>query len=252
MGRAKEEMMHQQELEPFYEWLEDHYGDDAPEEDTAEWDLAYQEFCDEHERKAFEDMEDYYYSEYQWLLSSKSTYGNFLRETKNIGNLIKIETDNESYFSLLVMLHAHTVASLEAYLAATFIQKVTKTEALIKKAIETDKKLSERSLSFKEFYEEEKVKKIITGHFGKIVFHDMNKVRPLFKKVLGIDFGDIEWLIEAVEIRHHCVHRAGLNREGEPIDLTAETIAKLVSDSRKLVGKIESELLEVPELNSNM
>lgn len=249
MGRAKEEMMHQQELEPFYEWLEDHYGDDAPEEDTPEFDLAFQEFCDENERKEFKDMEDYYYSEYQWLLNSKSPHGNFLREIRNIGNLLNTETDNESFFSLLVMLHAHTVASLEAYLATIFIQSVTQSEVLIKKTLEADKELSKLKLTLKQFYdEEESVKKIVTNHLGDLVFHNMPKVKPLFEKVLDIDFGDIAWLVEAVEKRHHCVHRAGLNKEGESINLTIQSILELTFNSSVLVEKIEKEIVFVKEL----
>ena len=244
MGFAKEEMMRQQELEPFYDWLEDHYGDDAPEEDTEEWELAYQEFCDEHERKAFEEMEDYYRSEYEWLLNSKTPHGNFLREISNIRKLMNTETDETAYFSLLVMSHAHTVATLEAYLATIFIQNVTQSDALIKKTIEADKELSKMKLTLKQFYdEEESVKKIVTNHLGDLVFHNMPKVTPLFEKVLNIEFGKIDWLYKAVETRHHCVHRAGLDKDGKSIDLSAESITILILNSSALVQKIEGKLI---------
>lgn len=244
MGIAKAEMMRQQELEPFYDWLEDHYGDDAPEEDTAEWELAYQEFCEEHERKAFEAMEDYYYSEYEWLLNSKTPHGNYLREISNIRKLLNTETDDAAYFSLLVMSHAHTVATLEAYLATIFIQNVTQSDSLIKKTIEADKELSKMKLTLKQFYdEEESVKKIVTNHLGDLVFHNMPKVTPLFEKVLNIEFGNIDWLYKAVEKRHHCVHRAGLDKDGNSIDLSAESITILILNSSALVQKIEGKLI---------
>ncbi|WP_286902075.1 hypothetical protein [Vreelandella sedimenti] len=249
MGRAKEEMMRQQELEPFYEWLEDNYGDDTPEEDSEEWDIAFQEFCDCKEQQAIYELEDYYRSEYEWLLKSKSPHGKFLREIRNIGNLLNTVTDSESYFSLLVMLHAHTVASLEAYLATTFIQNVTQSDALIKKTIEADDKLSKLKLTLKQFYdEEESVKKIVANHLGNLVFHYMPLVKPLFQKVLNIDFGEIDWLIKAVETRHDCVHRAGLNKEGVSIDLTVQSILELTLHSSILVEKIEKEIVYVKEL----
>ena len=40
MGRAKEEWMRREELEPMYEWIEENYGEDAGEEGSETWNEA--------------------------------------------------------------------------------------------------------------------------------------------------------------------------------------------------------------------
>ena len=241
MGRVVEAMMEHEEM---VEWIEENIGEDAGEEGSAEWEKAVQEYHDYHERRELHDMEDYYRSEYEWYLNSKSPHGTFLKEVRNIKNLLNVETDSEAYFSLLVMSHAHTVASLEAYLASTFIQTVTNSDLFIRKLVESDPVFSKTKFTLKEVYEKhENIKVTVAMHLKDVIFHKVDKVKPMFKDVLGIDFGNIEWLAKAVSLRHHCVHRAGIDKDGERINLSADSINYLITDCQVLTHNIEEELL---------
>lgn len=246
MGRVKEEIIQAQQDEHLVEWIEENIGEDAGEEGSEEWEKAVQEYYDYHERNQFHDMEDYYRSEYEWYLNTKSPHGSFLREVRNIRNLLKVDTDSDAYFSLLVMSHAHTVASLEAYLASIFIQTVTNSDKLIRKLVESDPVFSKTKFTLKEVYEtHENIKVTVAMHLKDVIFHKVDKVKPMFKDVLGIDFGNVEWLAKAVSLRHHCVHRAGIDKAGDRINLSSDSINDLITECQILTQNIEDEILFV-------
>jgi hypothetical protein len=69
----------------------------------------------------------------------------------------------------------------------------------------------------------------------------------MFKDVLDCDFSDISWLFHAVITRHHCAHRAGLDKNGSRIELSVDSIRDLVNMSNTLVRKIEQAVSLIPE-----
>jgi len=249
MGRAKEEMMRQQELEPMYEWIEENYGDDADEEGSEEWDEAVQAYEDHCE--ALRRQEEWYLQEeLEWYIYTQSQVGKFDIQIQSVIELVEMHASNEAQFSLLVMLHGHIVAAVESYLASTFIHKVTNSEDLIRKLVESDPVFSKMKFTLKEIYEKhENLQLTVASYLRDLIFHDLAKVKPMFKEVLDCDFGDITWLFEAVNIRHHCVHRAGLDKDGNRVNLTKVSIRSLASKASDLVHSVENSITESPEVD---
>ncbi|MEZ9583969.1 hypothetical protein AB4230_16965 [Vibrio cyclitrophicus] len=248
MGREKEEMMRQEELQSMYDWIEENYGDDAGEEGSEEWGkavLAFEVYCDDRSRQ---EEEWYRHDELEWYIYSQSQIGMFNTQIQSVKALLNVKVYNETQFSLLVMLHGHTVASLESYLASKFIQNVTNSEELIRKLVESDPTFSKMKFTLKEIYEkQESLKLTVATYLKDLIFHDLKKVKPMFKVVLGCDFGDISWLFSAVNLRHHCVHRAGLDKEGNRIAISVESVKLLVEKSELLVHSIENQVAQLEQ-----
>jgi hypothetical protein len=245
MVGAKDEWVRRQELGPMYDWIEENIGDDARGEDSEKWDLAvkaYEDYCAKQQRR-LEDEEAYLEAELEWYLHTKSPVGIFNSHAKNVRELLSVEVSNNAHFSLLVMLHGHVVASVEAYLASTFMQTVTESDYLIRRLVESDPVFSKTKFTLKEIYEKhENLKLTVAKYLKDLIFHELSKVKPMFKSVLNCDFGDIRWLFIAVETRHHCVHRAGLDKNGDRVDISFYTISQLLDDSSELVKVIEYSL----------
>lgn len=248
MGRTKEEWMRHQELEPMYEWIEANYGDDAGEEGSQEWDEAVQAFEEYCETQRLSEEEGYWQDELEWQIYTQSQLGVFDKQIRNIEELLRTEASSEAQFSLLVMLHAHTVAAVESYLASIFIHKVTNSEYLIRKLIESDPVFSEQMFTLKEIFQrQEKLKLTVAKYLSDLVFHKLEKVKPMFRDVLNCDFGNISWLFKAVSIRHHCVHRAGFDKEGNMVDISVTSIRELVLKSHRLIHDIDMRVSQLPE-----
>ena len=167
MGRQKDEMMRQEELQPMYEWIEENYGDDAGEEGLEEWReavLAFEAYCEDRSRQ---EQEWYRHDELEWYIYSQSQIGMFNTQIKSVKALLNVQVYNDVQFSLLVMLHGHIVASLESYLASKFIQNVTNSEKLILKLVETDPNFSKMKFTLKEIYEKQQSLKLIVATYKR-------------------------------------------------------------------------------------
>jgi len=248
MGRAKEEMMRQDESQQMLDWIEDNYGEDAGEEGSETWkeaEQAYEDYCDESQREL---EERYRQDELEWYIYSRSQIGIFDSQMQSVKDLLEIQVIGETQFSLLVMLYGHTVASVESYLASSFIHKVTNSEDLIRKLVETDPEFEDMKFTMKEIYEkQESLKLIVAKYLKDLIFHKLDKVKPMFKAVLDCEFGDISWLFRAVNNRHHCVHRAGVDKDGNKIDISIESIKELIEMSTLFVRDVEMQVSHVPD-----
>lgn len=248
MGRAKAWMMEQEALEPMYEWIEDNYGDDAGEEGSEEWEEAVQAYEDHCEELRRQEEEWYQQEELEWYIHTQSQVGIFDIQIQSVLELLEVQASNETQFSLLVMLHGHIVAAVESYLASTFIHKVTNSENLIRKLVETDPVFSKMKFTLKEMYEKhENLKLTVATYLRDLIFHDLAKVKPMFKEVLDCDFGDITWLFDAVKIRHHCVHRAGLDKDENRVNLSKASIQNLATSSSELIHSVENSINQISE-----
>jgi len=73
----------------------------------------------------------------------------------------------------------------------------------------------------------------------------MRKVKPMYADVLGYEFGDIAWLFKAVLLRHDCVHRAGYDKEGNPVSVSVESVNELVAQCRHLSESIDAHVQKI-------
>lgn len=187
------------------------------------------------------ELEDPEEDELEWEVENSDQLVMFNRHLSTIPSILKIETTTEVKFSVLVMLHAHIVSALEQFLATTFLYRVTNSDDLTRKLIETDPEFGNRKFTVNEIYAQHRnIKSTVATYIKSIIFHDMRKVKPMYSDVLSYDFGDIAWLFKAVLVRHDCVHRAGYDKEGVPVSITTDSINELVGNCRNLAESIEA------------
>ncbi len=252
MGRAKEYWMEQQEAaahEEKLEWIKEYLENDEVEEYSSEWHEA-EEAYEEHQSGMhlyWENlMHEKEYEDY-WTVEGKTTFQIFNEIIESSQEIINIEISNKSKKNLFVMLYGHVVAAVEAYLSSTFIEKVlsSKNSNYIRKLVENDPEFGKRKFTMKEiFTKQEELKNEVKLYLRDLIFHKIDKVKPMYKDVLDIDFGDdIRWLFDAVILRHDCVHRAGYDKDGNEVELDKEKVELLINKCKQLVENIEAELL---------
>jgi hypothetical protein len=191
-------------------------------------------------------MEDIDENELYWDIQSSKQLEIYQTDISSIGELINPDFELTSEFSVLVMCHAHIISAIELFLSSTIIHKVSNSEELIKKLIESDPEFGKRKFTLKNiFQEQEKLKVTVASYLKKLIFHDLNKVKLMYKSVLNIDFGNISWLFKAVLLRHDCVHRAGYDKEGKKADISVESIRELMDLCNSLTAKIDTSIVEM-------
>lgn len=143
--------------------------------------------------------------------------------------LLVVPTDEKTRFMLQVMVYGHVVAAIEGFLASAFIRTTVDNDDLIRKLIETESRFSEMRFSMSQiFKQQEQIKETVSKYLHGLIFHRLNTIKPMYKNVLGHDFGDIAWLSRAVKKRHDCVHRAGYTVEGDQVLFEKNEIEDLI------------------------
>lgn len=164
--------------------------------------------------------------------------------------LLGLDVGPNNVFSLNVMIYGHVVAASEGFLSSVFIKTTVGSEVLIKRLVETDPEFSEMKFSLSQLFEKrEGIKDTVAGYLQKLVFHDLKKVKPMYKSVLGHDLGDIGWLFKAVSKRHDCVHRAGYEKDGDPIVFAENEVGILIQDVRNMCQAVMESVTKLEEKN---
>jgi len=251
MGLVKQYWMEQQEEQAYEEkceWIREYLEDEEVNEHTQEW-LDAEDVYNEYQSCIHIDWESLMYEkEYEdyWTVEGKTSFQIFNKIIKSSQEIINIEVSSQSKKNLFVMLHGHIVAALEAYLSSTFIEKVMSSEesSYIRNLVENDPEFGKREFTIKEiFTKQEELKNEVRLYLRELIFHKIDKVKPMYKDVLNIDFGsDVKWLFKAVLLRHDCVHRAGYDKDGNEVNLNKENINTLIQQCIDLVKHIEEEL----------
>lgn len=192
------------------------------------------------------DLEDPEEDELEWEVEHSEQLETFNKHLSTVPAILQINTSEDVQFSLLVMLHAHVVSALEHFLATTFLYRVTNSDSLTRKLIETDPEFGNRKFTVNEIYAQHRnIKSTVATYINGIIFHDMRKVKPMYADVLSYDFGDISWLFRAVLLRHDCAHRAGYDKDGTRVAITKDSINELVKNCRNLAEAIDTHVQNI-------
>lgn len=192
---------------------------------------------------------DPYDDELNWDISSSEQLDNLLSNLESAKKLLETVASSKDQFHFLVMLHAHIVASVEAFLSSTFIHTVTNSEQLIRKVVEAEPHFNEQKISFSNIYKKhEDIQNIVGDYLKGLIFHKIKMVRRLYKSILNIELGNISWLSGAIITRHHCTHRAGYDEQGNKVVLTVESTMKLINESIELGVEINSKATLIDKL----
>lgn len=246
MGRAKEEILRYEELEPMYEWIEDNYGDDAGEEGSETWQeavKAYECFFEDqrrHEEEAYwQDEFDYYI-----YLTLKDADSNFHKDMLELKEMLGANHGMVANKTYLKMVYAHAVTLLEVYLGdltksliLTNNGYLSNTTKNVKPFYDTAFKLADISL------EDDGIKKFVLNKISENLFHDIPKVINVINGVIGkkIEFsiGDV---CRVTNVRHDIVHRNGKNRAGEEIDVTLSLVTDALNVIEGFAGNLRQKL----------
>jgi hypothetical protein len=250
MGYAKQMMMEQQEqaeFEEMAEWIREQLDDPDANQDTPGW----HRLVGEYDLIVSGISPDLYDDE--WDVVGKSRIDIFNESITSTKEILTLPVSVSSRKILLVMLHAHLVTAVEAYLSSSFIEKSLSSDLYMRKIVESDPEFAKRQFTVKElFSKRDSLKDDLRQYLKDIIFHDLARVKKMYAAAFEIDFGEVTWLFKAISFRHDCVHRAGYDKDGKEAPFTTSSIQALVENSEALVFRIEKEIIALKSDNDSV
>lgn len=142
------------------------------------------------------------------------------------------------------MIYANIITAMETYLGDAFINTTLKGEEFITNFANSYEDTKNRKLSVAEALKGKKhLLNIITDDMQNILYHNLPKVKKIYKLTLGVEFPkDIAELMKTISIRHDIVHRNGKDKHNKEIELEKDDIITLKDKIVDFITSIDSRL----------
>lgn len=202
-----------------------------------------------------EDDYNDFYDDYDYN-TEVGYYEDFKREIVEIYSILEDSKNLTHKNSLHKMLYAHTITIMETYLSDTLIQKILSSEEIKRKFIEKYKGYNKKNICFKNILSElEKLEKTIKTDLQELIYHNLEKIKPIYKAILDIEFGKDETseIMQCVNKRHHIVHRNGKDKENNPIQINIKDVEDVLEKVYNFISNIEKQIspsIEIEDIKS--
>lgn len=167
------------------------------------------------------------------------------------GDLIADHGGDQGDHILNRMVFSHQITAMEAYLGDTLLKNTLDDTAAMSRLMKQDRELLKERFSLIEVAESpDLVKNKIRDYLRGVVYHDLKRVDFLYKVSLGFPILNltphVEVMLEAIKIRHDCVHRNGANQAGEKLKLFTKDFVHRTADMIKdFVESIERKVRQL-------
>lgn len=165
-------------------------------------------------------------------------------ELANLRKINQIDiTEKSTKNALLRQVYAGAITCLEVYLSDKFINTVFSQDSYLESFIVNYKDFQKEKLSLSEIYQslreiDKKAKKSLL----EIIWHNIPKVRSIYKATFDVDFPDIEKIMKIISIRHDFVHRNGKNKDGGEVDINSSDVFEVINQVELFVQTVENNM----------
>lgn len=191
-------------------------------------------------RPGYGDVDDYLFES---IAQSSEHQKSFEEAITNVENLLSLHVQGPQQKHLLRLLYVNVITALETYLSDLFISTVSKDKELLRRFVETTPEFKSEKIPLSEVFKAaEEIEKKARSYLMDVVWHHLNRVKPMFKDTLDLSFpDDMNDLFKAVLIRHDLVHRNGKKKDGGEHDISGNEVKTLIQWSRSFVDHIETQ-----------
>ena len=188
------------------------------------------------------------FNDYSLSVISSNTefHATLLQDLDNIETLmdgITLDSSNEQLFLRLLCVNIVTV--LEVFLSDAFLNTAMNNETCLRNFVSGNPDFKKKKLTLNEiFVRMEGLKKEIKNYLLGIVWHNLAKIKPMYKTTFGIDFPEnlTEPLFKLIAMRHNIVHRNGKTEKGNAIKLSGSDISQILEDVRRFAQFVDERL----------
>lgn len=160
-----------------------------------------------------------------------------------IDAVLAVQTSDVEAELIQQMTHSSLISALEAYMADTVSYWVQNDTAVLRRFVSRNKDFKSRALTLDQVFDRlDVLEEEIRQYLQDLVWHRLDKIKPMLQSGLDIAVPDIGELMREVVIRHDIVHRAGRTRDGSVVFVSANDVRRVRDMVAGFAQAIESEL----------
>jgi|TARA_B110000902_G_scaffold253916_1_gene317161 hypothetical protein len=189
-------------------------------------------------------IEHDYYEDLSMLVLDRTDPFKMLTERLTQIESILTLTGNPQSIQLTTQLaHGALIIAMEAYLWDTVAYWVANDEDTLRNLVATNKDFQIKTLQLSKIFERvEGLKAEVELYLQDLVWHRLDKIKPLIASGLKISVPDIDNLMREVLVRHDIIHRGGRTKDGEPIEVSIDNVRGVAGMVQVFADAIEAEL----------
>ena len=135
------------------------------------------------------------------------------------------------------------ITSLESFLWETVTYWVDHDDTVLKNIVTQIPVFRDETIKLGQIFEKrETLKNDVRAYLQNLVWHQWNKVAPLFKLGLEIDIPGFKQFEAALIKRHDIVHRSGFTKTGERVDVNVIAIETLCDQIIRFASEVSDKL----------
>ena len=186
--------------------------------------------------------EEYDDNYYDVISSNTHAHENLINAQTDTMELLEVPLEGPSSKLLLRLLFVNVVTALETFLSDVFINAVSADRALMKKFVAANPDFRERKFSLGDIFDcYEKVEKDVRTYLLDLIWHNLPKVKEMYKSALDISFPEtMKPLYSAISKRHHIVHRNGYDKEGKLVSVTEQDVEEALRAVKELADHVDA------------
>ena len=173
-------------------------------------------------------------------------HSNFSSAILDIESLLKTKVEDSVANCFYRLLFVNVITALETDLSDAFINTVVPNPALMRRFIESTPEFQSEKVALSDVFKAiEEIEQKAKSYLADVVWHNLQRVKPMYKDTLDIDFPkDIGAIFRAVIKRHDIVHRNGKTKSGDEISIQQQDVIDLIAAVNNFTQDIDAQLSE--------
>ncbi|MGE8501263.1 MAG: hypothetical protein ACN6P1_03380 [Pseudomonas sp.] len=139
--------------------------------------------------------------------------------------------------------HGAAITALESYLWDTTSFWTSEDPEVFKQFIATNTEFGKEKIPLARIFDElDGLAERFKRYLQDLVWHRLDKIKPMLEAGFGITVPDVASLMEQVVVRHHIIHRGGRDKDGNLVLVTVDKVRGVIAQINQFVDGMEVEI----------
>ena len=232
----------QDDITPCVPVCDDCAGGEGIIQEVSDFDSIYGEECYYCGKSREEEDEERHHLDA--ILSDTEFFNTFQKEILNIRKLNELTLDDQNLEKTLKkQLFVGTIACMETYLSDAFIVTTLSKKEYLKAFVKTFRNFMKEKFELNKIFDVHKeIEKRAEKEMLDVIYHDLPKVKGMYKDTLNITFPELRKIVKSVHTRHDLAHRNGKTKDSTEVRIDKEIVARNLNEIERFISEIDKQL----------